>query len=257
MDVCIALSTLGSDWNLGSPIVEHTPEEWASVRWFDSRPKPSWEELQAAWEIYKVQNPDMALAESVLMPEYAYHGYMGAALREMFPSAPPGSWKLTCGPETSWAISISEWNLAEPKPTQEQLNTACISAAMKSRIEEKRVEILTKSDDILTTFVSRYSENEKLSWAKQEKEALELLTNPDAPAKLLRRIATDRGISLDELRDKVLNNVAQSEVVTGSVLGQQQAFEDLLKLVQTVEDVDSIVVSYTIPDVTGVTYENV
>jgi len=259
MDVCLALSTLGSDWNIGSPIVEHTQAEWEALLWFDTRVKPSWGDLLAAWEIYKTQNGivDDSLGEGVAIPEHAYHGYMDTALREMFPTAPADAWRLSCGSETSWVVAITDWKLSEAKPTQEQLNAACQAIALKIKINEKREEILKKSDDTLAVVVSNYSENEKLSWAKQEKEALELLVDPNAPARLLRRIATDRGISLVDLRDKVLNNVAQSEVITGSVFGQQQAFEDLLKLAQTIEDVEGIVVSYTIPDVTGVTYENV
>jgi len=49
MDTAIALSLLGSDWDLGSPIVDHTQEEWELVRWWDSRPKPSWDDLTLAW----------------------------------------------------------------------------------------------------------------------------------------------------------------------------------------------------------------
>ena len=105
-------------------------------------------------------------------------------------------------------------------------------------------EVLTGSDAAMNLITSDYSENEKLSWPKQEAEAKALLADPDAPAPLLRGIADTRGIALTTLRDKVLANVEASEALTALILGTQQKYEDMVKAATTVEEVQAIEVKY-------------
>ena len=108
----------------------------------------------------------------------------------------------------------------------------------------KSTEILTGSDAAMNLITASYSENEKLSWPKQEAEAKALLADPDAPAPLLRGIADTRGIALTVLRDKVLANVEASEALTALILGTQQKYEDAVKAATTVEEVQAIEVKY-------------
>lgn len=99
-------------------------------------------------------------------------------------------------------------------------------------------EVLSGSDAALDELSYKYSQNEKLSWPKQETEAKALEANPDAPAPLLRGIASERGISVEELKNKVLANVAASEQTTSYILGKQQGYEDAIKAATTFEDLD-------------------
>lgn len=108
----------------------------------------------------------------------------------------------------------------------------------------KSAEILTGSDAAMDAITSTYSENEKLSWPKQEAEAKALLADPNAPAPLLRGIADTRGIALTVLRDNVLANVEASEALTALILGTQQKYEDAVKAATTVEEVQAIEVKY-------------
>lgn len=120
--------------------------------------------------------------------------------------------------------------------------------AFNITIQNKQREILDGSDAIMDAVTAKYSKNEKLSWPKQEKEANDLKIDPNAEAPTLRGIAARRGIDLMVLVEKVLKNVVVAELITGDVLGQQQSYEDLLKLCTTVEEVEQIVVTYVLPD---------
>lgn len=122
-----------------------------------------------------------------------------------------------------------------PEPTLEQAKAA------------KLAEIIAGADALLNDLASGYSAGEKLSWPKQEAEALALAADAEAPAPLLRGIAAVRGITVTALRDKVLASVAQYELVTAVVLGTQQRYEDMLKAAATVDEARAIAVNYSVP----------
>lgn len=54
MDIRLALSTLGDGWDIISAIQFNTEEEWDSIIWNDSRTKPTWSELEAAYAQYSL-----------------------------------------------------------------------------------------------------------------------------------------------------------------------------------------------------------
>lgn len=133
----------------------------------------------------------------------------------------------------------TSWDVVSTVRTPEEI------AAEVERLKAAKLhEILTKSDEAMNSLAASYSDNEKLSWPKQEAEAKALLTDPDASAQLLRGIAAARGIPLEELRDKVLANVSVSEQATAIILGTQQKYEDAVRAAETVEAVQEIVVDY-------------
>jgi len=134
--------------------------------------------------------------------------------------------------EQSWEVYAIEHTPEEVAAEVERLKAA------------KLREILTKSDEAMDSLTASYSDNEKLSWPKQEAEAKALLTAPDASAPLLRGIAAARGIPLEKLRDKVLANVSVSEQATALILGTQQKYEDAVRAAETVEAVQGIEVDY-------------
>lgn len=123
-------------------------------------------------------------------------------------------------------------------------------------VAAKRREILRAADAVLDAAASRYSSSERLTWPKQEAEAKALTQDPQAPAPLLRAIASARGIDVLVLRDKVLANVAAWEIVSGSAMGQQQAYEDALADAEALAETDpdgalaaiaAIVPAYSLP----------
>lgn len=108
-------------------------------------------------------------------------------------------------------------------------------------------EILAGADAMLAQAAARFSEFEQKSWPRQEAEARALVEDESAPAPLLREIAVARGMDVLALRDRVLANVAAWEVISGSIMGQQQACEDRLKAAQTLEEIAAIVPEYSLP----------
>ena len=49
------------------------------------------------------------------------------ALRLMYPQADPLiAWRLERGPHTGWDVAITEWNLPNPQPTQEELDAVYV-----------------------------------------------------------------------------------------------------------------------------------
>lgn len=173
------------------------------------------------------------------------------ALCELFPDAPEGSWKLSQGPETNWEVTITEWNLSDPVPSQENLDEVYAQFELlefQAIVNKKLSEILDKSDIALSPLTSKYSKHEKLSWPKQEAEALAYDKDPLADTPFLSELAQSRGISLEELVLKVLKNIEIYSKVSSNILGQQQHFEDVLRTATTIEEVAAIVVVYVYPE---------
>ena len=114
--------------------------------------------------------------------------------------------------------------------------------------KEQISQVLAASDAAMAALSSRYSEHEKLSWPKQEQEAKALQTDPEDPAPLLRGIAVTRGITLEELRGRVLASVGAYEIATAIILGTQQRYEDEIAAATTVEEVQRVVPIFEMPE---------
>lgn len=114
---------------------------------------------------------------------------------------------------------------------------------------EKLAEINAVCDAILNAAVSTYPETEVLTFDQQTSEARAYLAsqNPsDAP--LLTALATGRGITLDDLVQRVIAKHDAFSILSGHIIGQRQALEDRLDECKTVEDVEAIVVDIKLPD---------
>lgn len=112
---------------------------------------------------------------------------------------------------------------------------------------DKMSEIVAGSDAALAALTASYSGHEKLSWPKQETEALAYDADPSTQTPLLSAIAASRGIELSVLVEKVLANVATYEQASGTILGMQQGYEDLLDAAETVSEVQAIVPDFSLP----------
>ena len=151
-------------------------------------------------------------------------------------------------PETQFAIELmpefidGEWRQRWEISALDPVNA---EEALSSARTAKLSEILSKSDYAQLELYSNYSAGEKLSWSRQEEEARELLADENAAAPLLRVISSVRGMDLTELRDKVLANAQAYAQSSGSIIGQQQRFEDMVKAATTAAEVNDITVSYT------------
>lgn len=52
IDIRLALAQLGDGWEFGGSVTANTQEAWDAVDWEDSRPKPTWDQLCAAYPAY-------------------------------------------------------------------------------------------------------------------------------------------------------------------------------------------------------------
>ena len=127
--------------------------------------------------------------------------------------------------------------LEEPASTTEPELTPIQELAKWKAI--KMDEVIDKANTIIAIYTYDYSEPEKLSWPKQEAEATQLVADIDAPAPLLRSLSSTRGVSLIELRDKILNNVDEYTFLSGIIIGTQQLYLDLIEGC-TVDDIEEL-----------------
>lgn len=87
-------------------------------------------------------------------------------------------------------------------------------------------KIADKADHFKSQILTGYPQAEIDSFYRQEKEALAYQADPQAEIPMLRAIATQRGISLEELVEKILSKAALFAGVMGAIIGQRQALED-------------------------------
>ena len=113
----------------------------------------------------------------------------------------------------------------------------------------KLAEINAVCDAILNAAVSTYPETEVLTFDQQTSEAnVYLQTKNPEDAPLLSALALGRGITLDDLVQRVIAKHDAFSILSGHIIGQRQALEDRLDECKTVEDVEAIVVDIKLPD---------
>lgn len=113
----------------------------------------------------------------------------------------------------------------------------------------KLAEINAACDNVLNAAVLTYPQTEVLTFDQQTSEANAYTAsgNP-ADAPLLSALAAGRGITLDDLVQRVIKKHDAFSMLSGYVIGQRQALEDRLDLCQTVDDVAAIEVNITLPE---------
>ena len=88
---------------------------------------------------------------------------------------------------------------------------------------------------------------ERDSWASQAAEAHAWAADKSAATPILAGIAQARGVPLDELRQKALAKSNAYTILTASVAGQRQAYEDQIHAADTPAALDAITITYRPP----------
>ena len=112
----------------------------------------------------------------------------------------------------------------------------------------KLAEINAACDHILNGAVSSYPETEVLTFDQQTAEAKAYQASghvEDAP--LLSALAIGRGITLDDLVQRVMAKHQAFSILSGSVIGQRHALEDRLDACSTVGEVVALTVAIAVP----------
>lgn len=126
------------------------------------------------------------------------------------------------------------------------------SSTMLSGIEHaktvKLAEINDKCENILRNLTITYPDTERLTFAQQKEEAKSFLIDNESVCPMLASMAAARGVPLSVLSERVLAKADVFSIVSGMIIGQRQALEDLLDIATTEDDVFSIEVNYELPN---------
>ena len=109
---------------------------------------------------------------------------------------------------------------------------------------QKFAEINTACDKALATLTATYPERELLSFDKQEAEARALVAGDRSNIAHITAIAEARGITVDDLAQKIVAKADAFSVLSGTIIGHRQALEAQVEQASTKEDVAAIKVEY-------------
>ncbi|MCE8028804.1 hypothetical protein HOP54_08895 [Halomonas daqingensis] len=96
----------------------------------------------------------------------------------------------------------------------------------------KRLEIDVASTAALAEVRSDYPDYEQLSWERQEREAR------DGGGPLIQAIADARGLSLEELIERIIAKADAYQQAAGIVIGRRQALRDQVDAIEADEGLD-------------------
>ncbi len=140
-------------------------------------------------------------------------------------------WQAFLGAPGKW-VWVAGQRQPAPEPS-EQERVARTRDLVESRIR-------AEGSSRLQAIAAPYSEEERESWHKQEKEARAWLEDSSVSTPLLSAMAASRGISLEDMVLKVMENVETFEQASGAILGTQQKLLDELAAAQTLEEIEAI-----------------
>jgi len=112
---------------------------------------------------------------------------------------------------------------------------------------DAQVELVTLFEQKAEAIAGKYPWFERDTWQDQEYEAVTYLDDNNAPTPLLTGIATQRGITVAELAQRVIANAAAWRAVAPDLCGQRQAASDQIEAAKTVEQVQQLMESLRNP----------
>lgn len=126
-------------------------------------------------------------------------------------------------------------------------NEGTMLSGLANARAKKLQEINEKCEAMLKALTATYPDVELLTFDQQKEEAKAHQGDPAADCPLLAPLAVARGISMDDLCNRVLLKAAAFSAASGAIIGQRQAMEDYLDACTTVAEVQEIEVSYALP----------
>lgn len=149
------------------------------------------------------------------------------------------------------------FNAEKERLSQEEAEKEAARLAEYNKVENvysrKFAEINAGCQEALNSLTLTYPDKELLTFDKQEQEARAYLAGDiSVSTDHIKAIAEGRGIPLDTLVSKIIAKANAFSVLSGMLIGLRQKYEDQLealdKSTMTKEDIDSIVVSYELPE---------
>lgn len=128
---------------------------------------------------------------------------------------------------------LPSWLSVEPGPGQEP--------SLEHLREQQLMLVNAGFERAVSELTAGYPATERLTWPVQQAEALAWSTDPSAVTPYLDGIATARGISLEEMRQKALAQVRSFLEVTQQLIGVRQGLRDRIDAAVSEEAVKAIV----------------
>ena len=110
----------------------------------------------------------------------------------------------------------------------------------------KLQEINAGFESVAAQLVASYPQSELLTFDQQTAEAQAYLADSNAECPMLRPLAEARGLTMDDLCQRVMAKHAAFSTATGYLMGQRQKMEDALEAADTVDAVKAIEVVYSL-----------
>jgi hypothetical protein len=101
---------------------------------------------------------------------------------------------------------------------------------------ETRAAVRQEAESRLRPLLDEYNEPERLSWERQLEQARAFEADNTAKTPLMDALATQRGLTRDQMADRIIGAADTFESQAGAILGLQQAAEDAAKAATTAED---------------------
>lgn len=111
---------------------------------------------------------------------------------------------------------------------------------------DKLKEINAGFESVAAQLVASYPQSELLTFDQQTAEAQAYLADSAAECPMLRPLAEARGLTMDDLCQRVMAKHAVFSTATGFFMGQRQKMEDALEAADTVDAVKAIEVVYSL-----------
>lgn len=118
--------------------------------------------------------------------------------------------------------------------------SAEIFAACPNIKDGKRREIRAEGARRLLALAAPYSAEERESWPQQKEEALEFQGDQLCTCAMIRNMAGSRGISVDLMASKILENADLFKAIAGQILGLQQRLLDRVDAAVEISELSAI-----------------
>lgn len=141
----------------------------------------------------------------------------------------------------------------EPAEGQRLINEADYHPDPQAALASAKTAKLHAAAEAAQAFIERVAgldgvpQFERDSWASQAAEAQAWAADHEAATPILAGIARARGVALDDLRAKALAKSNAYTILTASVAGQRQAYEDQIHAAETLAALDAIAITYRPP----------
>lgn len=158
-----------------------------------------------------------------------------------------------------YSSGISQETLVEGWYVVTHPNPVLKDDAFEILVSSKVIEISTGAENLLESLATEYGAMERSTWDQQYDEALAHDADNTVDVPLLDSIATSRGMDVSELVRRIKNNRTEWVQLSGGIIGQRLAYQDLVDTAvelyttdpaQALIDVQGITVDYTVPTVT-------